>query len=244
MFITTDGYKFEKTVKVLNAEEATEAQLVAGNDCFVDYTDQTLVSRADDLLGDLEASFDGTQIMVEQLPSNCSPHDAYAARLEKKFKLPRKQTTLFAYMVYAQLGGTDSDVRRHYESEIKQRGFDAVFGEVRLLFFEMLKFEAKDEVRAFLGDGTEFRALPVDVEKYDEEHPDRQPSSKEFQSSQVYQETVHKITHATKQSIAAVGKRLYEWGQKPEVRALLGFENIKTLWSYYKERKEALASLA
>lgn len=243
MFITTDGFKFEKVSSAVDATVATEMQLVAGDGCFVEYSDQTLVSRKDDFLGDIEASFDGNSVLVQTMPSSCNPHDAFAARIEKKFKIARKQTTLFAYMLYANLGGDDVDVRRHYEKQIAERGFPEIFSEVKTLFFAMLELEPSDEIRAFLGEGAEFRALPVDSDKFDQEHPDHELSGRQKQASDLYSSVVDKVRHLNKKNISDAGKKLYQWAQKPDIRALLGFESIKSIWADYNKRKQELASL-
>lgn len=215
-----------------------------GEGCYVEYTDNPLVSREDDPLGDIEASFDGKSLLIETEPSVLPVHHRWARRLEKKFKLNQKSAALFAYMVYAQLSGDSWEVRKHYESEITTQGFDVVSKEVRALFFEMMRLEPADSQRAFIGEGVEFRAIPVDVEAWERENPVPLPSEQEVKVREAYLSTISKIRRAGKHQIGELGKKLFEWSKKPEVRKAFGFEAIQEIWQVYNARKSQLVALA
>jgi len=223
------------------AEINTAAQLTAGDGCFADYTDVPLLSRAEDPLGDMEFSFDGVSVLVETEPSTLPIHLRWGRRIEKKFKVPRKAAILFSYMLYAQLDGENREVRSYYEQQIAERGIEAVASEVRALFFEMLHLEPGDETRAFIGEGAEFRALPVDVQMWDQENPEHVPSEKEAKSVETYYSIVAKIRRLGKKKIAEAGKKLFAWSKRDDVRAMLGYETIKMIWGEYNARKQQLA---
>ena len=225
------------------AEMNTETQLTAGDGCFADYTDVPLLSREEDPLGDMECSFDGVSFLVETEPSTLPVHFRWGRRLEKKFKVPGKAAILFSYMLYAQLDGENREVRTYYEQQIAERGFESVASQVRALFFEMLHLEPGDETRAFIGEGAEFRALPVDVRQWDQENPEPVLSEKEAKAMETYYSIVAKIRRLGRKQIAEAGKKLFAWSRRDDVRALLGYETIKMIWDEYNARKQQLAAI-
>lgn len=236
--------KEEMKILLAKAKINTDKQLMAGEDCCVDYVLDAF-DRERSTFGDTDASPDGIHFFVEQLPSSIAPWRAYAGRLKRKFSLSEKEAQMSAAMVQY-LSDGNWKVKGWFEGYVKMGGFKKAFSHVKHLFWNVYRLEPADgttparTIEEFMdeaiGEGHAFRALPIEIDEREEARMEEDAKLHVDQKVESFRQFYDKIRRAGIHQISAIGSELY----KANAGKWFYYEDASTLFKSYNERKDHL----
>lgn len=255
-----DTLKDKKAIRdlLIRAERNTRRQIESfGRWEEVDYIFEQFDKSRKDPFGLDEYGTDGKFGFVETLPSRLTPWRATARRLQLKFKVDSKQATKMAYMLFYIAEGS-KETAIWFEAYANREGFDAAYRYAAALFYELRKLEPQKDRPDFIDgaeeasvedlidrsykealealEGATYRALPVG-ELMEDPEPEPEPES---EVDKILNLTIEKIRRAGKDKLPKMGKKLYEWSRRQEIKEKFGAERIEKVWRAYKARKDKL----